>query len=148
MKFRSMLVIILKSVEMQKTMKNLWFFFMNLRDFGSWVPNVFLSFSEVRSKLPFWVSWDRFGINFRTIWGSIFENFGGQKLQKSTMKKVSKNMCEMLEAYRVLRMSWVALGGLLGLFGARMLTDLSGGKRPSKCPTRKFTSSNHQIRSN
>ena len=52
MKFRSMLAIILKSVGIQKTMKNLWFF-MNLRDFGSWVPNVFLSFSEVRSKPPF-----------------------------------------------------------------------------------------------
>ena len=58
------------------------------------------------------------------------------------MKKVSKNICEMLEAYRILKVSWVALGGLLGLFGARMLTDLSGGKRPSKCPTRKLTSSN------
>ena len=33
-------------------------------------------------------------------------------------------MCEMLEAYRVLGVSWVALGGLLGLLGARMLTDL------------------------
>ena len=51
-KFRSMLAIILKSVEIQKTMKSLRLF-MNLRDFGSWIPNVFLSFSEVRSKPPF-----------------------------------------------------------------------------------------------
>ena len=142
-----MLAIILKSVEIQKTMKNRRSF-MDLQGFGSWIPKVFFEFSEVRSKTPFWVSWDRFGIDFGTIWGSLFDHFGCQKHQKSTMKKVSKNMCEMLEAYKVLRVSWVALGGLLGLFGARMLTDLSGGKRPSKCPTRKLTSSNPQIRSN
>ena len=63
-------------------------------------------------------------MDFRTIWGYIFDHFRCQKHQKSTMKKVSKNMCEMLEAYRVLGVSWVALGGLLGLLGARVLTDL------------------------
>ena len=55
------------------------------------------------------------------------------------MKKVSKNMCEMLEAYRVLGVSWVALGGLLGLLGARVLTDLTGCKSASVGPTRKLT---------
>ena len=44
----------------------------------------------------------------------------------------------MLEAYKVLRVSWVALGGLLGLFGARVLTDLTGSKTPSVGPTRKL----------
>ena len=49
-------------------------------------------------------------------------------------------MCEMLEAYRVLRVSWVALGGLLGFFGARVLGDLTSLKAPNVGPTRKLES--------
>ena len=51
-------------------------------------------------------------------------------------------MCEMLEAYKVLRVSWVALGGLLGLFGAKVLTDLKGSKIPAVGPSRNLQSSN------
>ena len=51
-KFRSMLAIILKSVEIQKTMKNRPFL-IDLKGFGSWIPKVFFEFSEVRSKTPF-----------------------------------------------------------------------------------------------
>ena len=73
--FRSMLAIILKSVEIQKTMKN-HLFFMNLQGFGSWIPNVFFEFFRSpfqTSFLSFLGSiWDRFsndlGINFREFW--------------------------------------------------------------------------------
>ena len=52
MNFRSMLAIILKSVEIQKTMKNRRFS-MDLQGFGSWIPKYIFEFSEVRSKTSF-----------------------------------------------------------------------------------------------
>ena len=46
--FHSMLAIILKSVEIQKEMKNLWFL-TDLQGFGNWIPKYIFEFSEVRS---------------------------------------------------------------------------------------------------